>query len=187
MITHWRVYNLAFPQTKVEQNRWMIPLSYIGVVFGNIMMYALAIVILLRTLKMYQNDQKHWFRIYTIIMTVLLTIGFLGSAATIPSTFALGVDYTLAPMYRLYVLFTGVLMIFPLSIHMVIAAFNFLFMIYSARGFTLLEFFKDWILKQDGFRYIILLGLNLFNVYSFFVSLLYGQNDTTVLMYSVMT
>jgi hypothetical protein len=181
---YWRVYNLAFPQTPQEANRWMIPNSIVGSTFANFSMYALAIVILLRTLKMYNNDKKNWFRIYTIAMTTLLTIGFVGSTATVYPVFILGVDYTNAPLYRFYVLFTGVLLSFPLYIHVVFAAFNFLYLIYSAKGFTVGQFLKDWILKQDGFRYVIVLGLSAFNVYCFFISLFYGQNDTTVLMYN---
>jgi hypothetical protein len=179
----WRVYNLAFPQTTAELNKWMIPNFTISGFFGNFTHYALTIVILLRTLKMYQNDKKHWFRIYTIAVTSLITLGFVVSTATVYPVFILGNDYTIAPLYRIYVLFTGVLMSFPLSVHIVVAAYNFLFIIYSAKGFTVSQFLKDWILKQDGFRYIIVLGLSAFNVYCFFISLFFGQNDTTVLMY----
>jgi hypothetical protein len=179
----WRVFNLAFPQTPQEAGKWLIPNSVVTATFSNFTMYALTIVILLRTLKMYNNDKKNWFRIYTIAMTGLLTLGFVGSTATIYPVFNFGIDYLNAPLYRIYILFTGVLLSFPLYIHVVIAAFNFLFLIYSARGFTLGQFLKDWILKQDGFRYVIMVGLSAFNVYCFFVTLLSGQNDTTILMY----
>jgi hypothetical protein len=180
---YWRTVNLAFPQTPAESNKWMIPNSILGGICTNITMYALAVVILLRTLKMYQNDKKHWFRIYTIAITCLLTIGFVGSTATVYPVFILGVDYMTAPLYRIYVVFTGLLLSLPLYLHVVFAAFNFLYLIYSARGFTVAQFLKDWILKQDGFRYVIMVGLSTFNVYCFFISVLYGQNDTTVLMY----
>jgi hypothetical protein len=162
----------------------MIPNSVISSFFANFTMYALTVVILLRTLKMYNNDKKHWFRIYTIAITCLLTIGFVGSTATVYPVFNWGVDYTKAPLYRIYVVFTGLLFSLPLYIHVVFAAFNFLYLIYSARGFTIAQFLKDWILKQDGFRYVIMVGLSSFNVYCFIISILFGQNETTILMYN---
>jgi hypothetical protein len=133
---------------------------------------------------MYQNDLKNWFRRYTIVATIFIGIGTIITGVLVPIVFSYGDNYTIAPMYRLYVIAGGLMMSFPISIHMTFAAFKFLHQVYSTRGFTIQEFLKDWILKQDGFRYIILLALNLFSLYCYIISATAGQNDTTVLSIS---
>jgi hypothetical protein len=179
----WRIHNLISPQTPTEMNRWFIPNS-IGYVFASCaMQFGLALVILLRTLKMYNSEKKHWFRIYTIIMTTIIGIGSAMYSVTGTILFGAGVDYAQHPMYRIALFSGGFLMNFNSAIHMTISAFVFLHKIYSSRGFTLQEFLKDWILKQDGFRYILVLGINSFLLYCYGRSAIYGQDDNTVLMF----
>ena len=53
-------------------------------------------------------------------------------------------------------------------------------MIYSSRGITLKEFLFDWIMNQDGFRYIIMLAVNIFNIYCYVYVMVASANDTTI-------
>jgi hypothetical protein len=148
---------------------------------GNFVAFGLAMVILDRTLKMYQNNSRHWFRVYTIVISAIISLGSLCSSICIPFVFSYGVQYTISPAYKYYIISGGLLMNVPLAIHMPISAFMFLYQIYSVRGFTILSFLKEWFLKQDGFRYIIILALNTFSLYCYVISAVYGQNDTTIL------
>jgi hypothetical protein len=116
-------------------------------------------------------------------MSALLAIGCIGTLILSPLMFSTGINYTTSRFYRIYVVFAGVLVNMLIAFHMTISAFTFLYMIYSTRGFTIQEFLKDWLLKQDGFRYCILLGVNGFSIYCYFYSALRQQNDLTVQMY----
>jgi hypothetical protein len=181
-IAYWRFSNLIKPQTLEQMNIWMIPASLIGGFAAALMVFGLAMVIFLRTIKIYQH-QSHWFKYYTYVMTFILTIGAAGSVITVPFVFSYGIQYPSAPLYKYYIIFGGMFLNFPASLHMVIAAFVFLRMLYSAKGYTYSQFLLDWFLRQDGFRYIIILALNMFNIYCFVISAIYGQNDVTILMF----
>jgi hypothetical protein len=119
-------------------------------------------------------------------MTLLLTIGALGGCVTGYLNFSNGLAYPNFPIYKvllhnqIYVLFAGFLLNMPLCIHMIVSAIVFLYMIYSSRGFTLQQFLFDWLMKQDGFRYLILLILCCFNVFCYGYSLVALQNDVTL-------
>jgi hypothetical protein len=130
-----------------------------------------------------QNDPKHWFRRYTIVMTGLLGIGTVGGTIFAPLTFRYGTQYLSSPYYRLYVIFGGIMLNMLIAFHMTISAFMFLYLIYATRGFTIKEFLKDWLLRQDGFRYGIILVLNSFSIYCYFYNALRPQTEVTMQMY----
>jgi hypothetical protein len=179
----WRLYNQFNPQSFAEVNQRFALNSIVTSVSSSFMNLGLVLVILLRTLKMYENEPRHWFRIYTIIMTVIISIGSIGYAITGSIVFTWGLQYMSHPLYRIALLFGGFFMNIPVAIHMPLSAFVFLHKIYTARGFTIPAFLKDWILKQDGFRYVYVLGMNLFLLYCYVFSGLFGQNETTTLMF----
>jgi hypothetical protein len=179
----WRVYNLVSPQTPAEINAWFTTNSIITAICSSCMQFGLAVVILLRTLKMYHTEPRHWFRIYVIIVTIIIGIGSLGYAITGYMVFSIGIRYLQHPLYRMALFFGGFLMNAPIAFHMTFSAYVFLFKIYSTRGFTVQAFLKDWILKQDGFRYIIVLALNCFLLYCYMYTAMNTQTETTTLMF----
>jgi hypothetical protein len=65
-------------------------------------------VILVRTLKMYQNDPKHWFRKYCIVMSSILTIGAVGGSVTAYMNFANGLQNAEFPIFRVMSFLQGI-------------------------------------------------------------------------------
>jgi hypothetical protein len=189
-VLNWRMDNAALldaaptsPAIASELNKWFIPVATAGAVGTILMQFFLGMVILIRTLKIYQNSPKHWFRYYTFVMTGLLTIGTIGGVIYAIISFGNGIANALFPAYRIYVIFGGFLCNFLMAVHTTISAVVFLYMIYSTRGFTMKQFVLDWLLKQDGFRYLILGGINAFSVYCYIDVLLRGQNMVNFQMY----
>jgi hypothetical protein len=100
-----------------------------------------------------------------------------------PLTFSSGLLYASSPYYKMYVLFGGVLLNALLALHIIISAFIFLNRIYATKGIGLKEFLQDWIFHQDGFRYIILIALNSFYIYSVLYNLVMPQNEVSIQMF----
>jgi hypothetical protein len=124
---------------------------------------------------------------YTIGISVILFAGCIGGLIFGPlCIIGGGFHYNRHSFFRFYVISHGLMQNMLTCFHMTIAAFNFLYLIYGVRGFTLKEFLHDWFLKRDGFRYVLILVLNSFSVYCYVHNAFFPQNNFTLQMYPLL-
>jgi hypothetical protein len=159
-------------------NAWFYPHAAIGSYLSLLVALLTMVVILIRTNAVLKGGgNQRLFRYYSYGISVVILAGAIASCFYIDRCFSWGYAYDKHPDYNIYLMTHGLMVNTVLSFHMVVSAFAFLRTIYSSRGIPLNEFVSDWILKQNGVRYISMLCLNLFNIVCFFYAMARGQNE----------
>jgi hypothetical protein len=162
-----------------ELNKWFATNATASSYVSLLVSLSLVVVILVRTRAVLVQEKSKLFRFYTYAVSLVILAGAIASGYYIPLCFSAGYDYDKTPSYPMYILSHGFFVNTLLSFHMTFSAFVFLYTIYSSRGIPLSEFLLDWLLKQNGARYIIMLGFNGFNIVCFFYAMLFGQTEVS--------
>jgi hypothetical protein len=167
--------------TMDQMNQWFsyhaINSSYVSLIVS----VALMVVIMMRTTAVLKQEQYKLFRYYSYVVCLVMAGGCAASFYYLPIVFSWGYNYNFHPAYSIYLVVHGLLVSTVLSFHMVVSAIAFLYVIYSSRGIPVNEFLYDWAIKQNGARYFIMAGFNIFNIACFFYAMINGQNAVSLI------
>jgi hypothetical protein len=137
----------------------------------------LVVVIMMRSKAVMKQGNQRGFRIYSYTISTIIFLGGFSTCYFAPLVFfGYGYNYDKSPAFMPFILSAGLCVNTLLSFHMTFSAYAFLYMIYSTRGIPFKAFVWNWLMEQNGARYIILLGMTSFNIICFFYAAIFGQN-----------
>jgi hypothetical protein len=168
-----------------EATQFHAPRAITGAMAGVIRDGSMATILFLRSLILYRSQKTDWFLIYSYFAIVTILLSSITVFPFAYLCFREGYAYSFSPYYNWFLLFGGIGNAFAMAIHTTVSNFMFLYKVYSAKGFTTRAFLHDWITNQGGGRYLLLLVVNGYMIYSITATIFVGNTEVTIHMFAV--
>jgi hypothetical protein len=181
-------YTLDTPMERLytpEATRFHAPRAITGAIAGAIRDGSMATILFIRSKILYRTQKSDWFLIYSYIAIVIIVFSSITAIPIAYLCFKDGYAYNYSPYYNWFLLFGGIGNAFAMAIHTTMSSFVFLYKVYTAKGFTMRVFLHDWIKNQGGVRYIFLLFVNGYMIFSIIATIFLGNTLMAIHMFAI--
>jgi hypothetical protein len=145
-----------------------------------IMMLVLSLTLMLRVRKVFEATPLHPLVLVSYCVPVVVLVGMILTFTQIPAVMALGLYYQFHPSFRTYALYSGIIVHVVMCLHILIASTMLLVSAFKERASDSKNVIFDWFTRHDGFRYLILVGMNIFTIYCYIDASMNPQTTATV-------
>jgi hypothetical protein len=145
-----------------------------------IMMFVLSLALLLRVRKVFEATPLHPVVLFSYCVPIVVLVGMILTFTQIPAIMTLGLYHQFHPSFRTYALYSGVIVHVVMCFHILITSTVLLLMSFKERQGESKNLVLEFFTQHDGFRYLILVGMNIFTIYCYIDATMNFQTMATV-------